>query len=392
MAPINVLVVDDSAFMRHAIGRILGDADGIVVVGSAANGEQGLALARELRPDVITLDVEMPVLDGLGMLRRLMVETPTRVVMLSSLTTAGAAVTLDALDAGAIDFTAKPGGSLSIDVGRVGEELVAKVRAAAAVSEASFLAHRGRIAARRRTAVSAGAALPPATARAAGARPRGTVACRKLVVIASSTGGPGALHVLVSHLPAHLGAGVLIVQHMPPGFTASLAQRLGSAGHLSAREAAAGDVLAEDEIVLAPGDHHLISSISGRVQLVQLPPVNGVRPAADVTLQSVAPAWRDRLLCVVLTGMGSDGREGARVVKSHGGTVFAQDEASSTIYGMPAAVAEAGLADRIVPLDRMADAIAGWVIGQDRVLVPAGGAVGASWATPPGSWDRTWPR
>lgn len=354
MTPIRTMIVDDSAFMRHALGRLLTEAGGIDIVGSVGNGELGLDSARVLRPDVITLDVEMPVMDGLTMLRRLMAQTPTRVIMLSSLTTEGAAITLDALDSGAIDFVAKPGGSLSIDIGRVGADLVAKIQAAAAMSEASFLGHRQR-------AVQRHPQAPAATRPASGPiRTRSSVAARRLVVVASSTGGPGALNALVSGLPARLGAGVVLVQHMPAGFTASLAGRLDSAGSLPVVEATAGELLVEDEIVVAPGGHHLISSTTGRAQLVQLPPVNGVRPSADVTLLSIAPAWRDRLLCVVLTGMGVDAREGARAVKAHGGTVFAQDQATATIYGMPAAVAEAGLADRVLPLGRMADAIAAW--------------------------------
>ena len=356
MAPIRVLVVDDSAFMRHAVGRLIGEAGDLVVVGSASNGEEGLRAASELRPDVITLDVEMPVLDGPGMLRRLMVANPTRVVMLSSLTTEGAAVTLDALDAGAIDFVAKPGGSLSIDVGRVGQDLVAKIRAAAGMSEASFLAHRSRVA--RRAALRPAPAAPSAPARSARV---GAVTARRLVVIASSTGGPSALNAVVPLLPAGLAAGVLIVQHMPAGFTASLADRLRAVGRIPVHEAAANDLITDGEALLAPGDFHMISSASGRIQLSSLPPVNAVRPAADVTLQAVAPVWRDRILCVVLTGMGSDGREGARAVKAHGGTVFAQDRDSSAVWGMPGSVVEAGLADRVVTLDRMADAIAGWV-------------------------------
>jgi two-component system chemotaxis response regulator CheB len=359
MPPIRVLIVDDSAFMRHALGRLLSEADGIEVVGSAGNGEQGLESARALRPDVITLDVEMPVMDGLTMLRRLMTETPTRVIMLSSLTIEGATISLDALDSGAIDVVAKPGGSLSINIGRVGVELVASIRAAAGMSEAAFLGHRQRALARRPQvlAIPQPASLP---------RTKPAIAAQRLVVVASSTGGPGALHTLVEGLPGRLGAAIVIVQHMPAGFTASLAARLDAAGRLPAAEAQAGDVLAGDEIVLAPGNHHLISSSTGRVQLTQLPPVNGVRPAADVTLLSVAPTWRERLLCVVLTGMGVDGREGARAVKAHGGTVFAQDAATSTIYGMPAAVAEAGLADRVLPLGRIAEAIAAWAGDQAR--------------------------
>jgi two-component system chemotaxis response regulator CheB len=363
---IRVLVVDDSAFMRHALGRLLGEADGLVVVATAADGEAGLAAVRTLRPDVVTLDVEMPVLGGLDMLRRLMVEQPTRVVMLSSLTTDGARVTLDALAAGAIDFVAKPGGSLSVDIGRVGEELVAKVRAAAAMTEAGWLAHRSRIA---RVAVPAVRPASPGTdAAAPGTKPpppfsRPAVTARRLVVIASSTGGPSALQAVVSRLPAALDAAVVVVQHMPPGFTASLAQRLDDAGPLHVHEAAANDVVAADRVLVAPGDRHLISSLSGRVQLVGLPPVNGVRPAADVTLQAVAPVWRERLLAVVLTGMGHDGRDGVRAVRDHGGTIIAQDEASSTVWGMPGAVVEAGLADRILPLDRLGAAIADWAAG-----------------------------
>jgi two-component system chemotaxis response regulator CheB len=392
--PIRVLVVDDSAFMRHALTRLLSDADGIEVVGAAPNGEAGLELMRSLRPDVVTLDVEMPVLDGLAMLRRLMVEQPTRVIMLSSLTIDGARVTLDALDAGAIDFVAKPGGSLSVDIGRVGAELVAKVRAAAVMPESAWRAFRLRAghAAGRVATEGAGGSVPPPAGIAVGGSAAGSLSGgpgpvvrpvasapprtlsaigRKLVVIASSTGGPAALQALVSELPNPLGAGILVVQHLPAGFSASLATRLSNAGALPAVEAASGDIVGLDQIALAPGDDHLITSISGRVQLVPLPSVHGVRPAADVTLLSVAPVWRERLLLVVLTGMGVDGRDGARAVRGHGGTVFAQDEATSTIFGMPAAVIDAGLADRVLPLHRMAAAIADWCATGSRASIAA---------------------
>jgi two-component system chemotaxis response regulator CheB len=371
---IRVLVVDDSAFMRHALSRLLSEAVGIEVVGAAANGELGLEMVRTLRPDVVTLDVEMPVLDGLGMLRRLMVEQPTRVIMLSSATTDGARVTLDALEAGAIDFVAKPGGSLSIDVGQVGIELVAKVRAAATMPEASWLAFR--LHARRRVGeAQAGLQVAEPTAELVAPRRRGFPAIgRKLVVVASSTGGPAALQALVAQLPNPLGAGVLIVQHLPAGFSTSLAGRLSKVGALHVSEAVNGATIGLDEIALAPGDDHLISSISGRILLVPLPALHGVRPAADVTLQSVAPVWRERLLCVVLTGMGVDGRDGARAVRDHGGTVFAQDEATSTIFGMPAAVIDAGLADRVLPLHGMASAIAEWARPAE-VQIPGRAAV-----------------
>ncbi len=382
MARVRVLIVDDSAFMRHALGRLLTESTAVEVVGAASNGEEGLAMAKSLRPDVITLDVEMPVLDGLAMLKRLMIEAPTRVVMLSSKTVAASRTTLDALEFGAIDFVPKPSGSLSIDIGRVGDELIGKIQAAAGMSEAAFLRHR-QVAAMNLTLAEKNAAKlaqlaqatpawSPATGKPAGTapfmwsqtnrRPRSTarVAARKLVVVASSTGGPSALHAFVKGLPARLGAAVAIVQHMPPGFTASLAARLDSVGELRCAEANGEDVLVEDEILLAPGDRHMIANRSGHIQLVHLPPVNGVRPAADVTLQSVAPIWGDRMLCVVLTGMGCDGKEGARAVKQHGGTVYSQDQATATIYGMPAAVAEAGLSDGVYPLHEMANAVAKW--------------------------------
>ncbi len=387
MAPIRVLVVDDSAFMRHSVARVLGAAEDIDVVGTAADGEQGLRATSELRPDVITLDVEMPVLDGLGMLRRLMVEQPTRVVMLSSLTTDGAAVTLDALDLGAIDFAAKPSGSLSIDLARIADELLAKVRAAASVSDTGFLRHRAMALARiRRDAGSRpggllgapGAASSSAASLRAGGAPEATAArgpvvrARRLVVIASSTGGPGTLSTLFADLPRPLGAGVLVVQHMPAGFTASLAQRLAGVGQLPVSEATSSDTVTDDRALLAAGGSHLVAASSGRVQLLGLPAVNGVRPAADVTLNAVAPIWRERLLAVVLTGMGADGCQGARSVKAHGGTVYAQDEATSVVYGMPAAVAEAGLVDRVVSLPRMADAIARWARADAEPLRQAG--------------------
>jgi two-component system, chemotaxis family, protein-glutamate methylesterase/glutaminase len=385
MPPIRVLIVDDSAFMRHALGRMLEEFPSVEVAGSATNGVEGLEMAARLRPDVITLDVEMPVLDGLGMLRRLMVETPTRVVMLSSLTTANAAVTLDALEFGAIDFVPKPSGSLSIDIRRVSEELVSKITAAAAMSEAAFLRHR-QVAVTHVNAAelrSRGGGPMPGPAPAAGAptqlnpilaafdipraghsrhkaHPRTGAVPRRLVVVASSTGGPSALQTFVAGLPSELGAAMAIVQHMPPGFTASLAARLDAAGPLRCTEATGDDVLVDDEILLAPGDRHMICSQSGRIQLVHLPPVNGVRPAADVTLEAMAPIWRERMLCVVLTGMGVDACEGARAVKKFGGTVIAQDEATATIYGMPAAVAEAGLTDLVLPLPLIAEAVARW--------------------------------
>jgi two-component system chemotaxis response regulator CheB len=384
MARTRVLIVDDSAFLRHTLSRLLSGIPSLELVGAASNGEEGLQLARELRPDVITLDVEMAVLDGLAMLKRLMIETPTRVVMLSSRTTANARLTLDALENGAIDFVPKPSGPLSLDIALVGDELVRKIEAAAAMTEAAFLRHcqiavnnltRAKPNARIATPAAirppdAGAATRlcdlPATEAASRRRNTPRIAARRLVVVASSTGGPSALNVLVRGLPSTLGAAVAIVQHMPAGFTASLAARLDSAGTLRCSEATSEDMLVEGEILVAPGDRHMISTSNGHIRLVRLLPINGVRPAADVTLQSVAPIWRDRLLCVVLTGMGVDARDGARAVKLYGGRVIAQDAATATIYGMPGAVTAAGLADQVLPLDQIASSVAAWSAADEQ--------------------------
>jgi two-component system, chemotaxis family, protein-glutamate methylesterase/glutaminase len=384
MARTRVLIVDDSAFLRHTLSRLLSGIPSLELVGAASNGEEGLQLARELRPDVITLDVEMAVLDGLAMLKRLMIETPTRVIMLSSRTTANARLTLDALENGAIDFVPKPSGPLSLDIALVGDELVRKIEAAASMTEAAFLRHcriavnnltRAKPNAQIATPVAirppdAGAATQlcdlPATEPPNRRRHTPRIAARRLVVVASSTGGPSALNVLVKGLPSTLGAAVAIVQHMPAGFTASLAARLDSAGTLRCAEATSEDMLVEGEILVAPGDRHMISTSNGHIRLVRLLPVNGVRPAADVTLQSVAPIWRDRLLCVVLTGMGVDARDGARAVKLYGGRVIAQDAATATIYGMPGAVTAAGLADQVLPLDQIASSVAAWSAADEQ--------------------------
>jgi two-component system, chemotaxis family, protein-glutamate methylesterase/glutaminase len=204
---------------------------------------------------------------------------------------------------------------------------------------------------------------------------------------------------VVPRLPTGLDAGILLVQHLPPGFSASLAGRLDACGPIAVREAAAGDLVSCDEALIAPGDAHLITSLSGRVQLSSLPPVHGVRPAVDVTLEAVAPVWRDRLLAVVLTGMGVDGRDGCRAVKAHGGMVIAQDQASSTVWGMPGAVVAAGLADRVLPLDRIADAITSWAAGAAgrpaaaRPVAPDGlpsfADQGPAWASQAGSPEAT---
>lgn len=340
--PIRVLVVDDSAFMRKVISDLIGGHPDMVVVDTARNGQEALEKVRIHRPEVITLDVEMPIMDGLTALSRLMEENPLPVVMLSSLTQANAATTIEALARGAVDFVPKPSGTISLDLHKVREELWRKIRIAARARVARVVAGR----------------IPPSAEHGFPQPPgRGPVVSpgvpSTLVVIGSSTGGPGALHQLLPALPADFPAPLIVVQHMPPGFTASLAQRLNQCSAIEVREASEGDSLTPGQALIAPGDWHLVVGRHGRVVLNQDEPVHGLRPAVDVTLQSAA-ALPCRVVAVILTGMGFDGVRGVREVKQRDGQVIAQDEQTCVVYGMPRAVVELGLADSVLPVGAIA--------------------------------------
>ncbi len=337
--PIRVLIVDDSAFMRYTIQRHL-DADAaITVVGTAQDGIEALQKIPTLKPDVVTLDVEMPRLDGLSTLERVMKQFPTPVVMLSSQTAKGAQTTVKSLMLGAVDFVQKPSGSA--ETRAVMAVLVEKVKAAAGV---------------HRTKIEQPVQPPPSISHRAALRPFSTG--DPLVVIGSSTGGPKALQEVVSHLPADLPAPVVIVQHMPAGFTKSLAQRLNDMCPLTVQEAADGDRLAKGLVLLAPGDYHMEISDKKRIKLNQGPRRNHVRPAVDITMETAAEQFGPSVVGVILTGMGSDGTDGARRIKANGGHIIAEDEATSVVYGMPRSVVEAGLADVVVPLPDVAQTIA----------------------------------
>lgn len=354
--PIRVLVVDDSAFMRRVISEAIAAEPDMEVAGQATNGLDALVKVEQLQPDVVTLDVEMPEMDGLTALRHLMARYPRPVVMLSSLTQAGAVTTIRALTIGAVDFVGKPSGSISLDFHRVREELVAKVRVAATARVS------GPGPQTRRTPTPSAPAVPAAprpVASPAIARPRlsGGAQFDRLVVIGSSTGGPRALGTVVPGLPDDGHTAYIIVQHMPAGFTRSLAERLDGSSPLHIREAAAGDVLTAGTALVAPGDYHLRLSPAGVVELDQGPRIHGVRPSVDVSLFSIARHFGDRTVAAILTGMGSDGAAGAASVREAGGYVLAEDESTCVVWGMPRAVVEHGGADRVVPLDGMASAI-----------------------------------
>jgi two-component system chemotaxis response regulator CheB len=345
-----IVVADDSRLMRKMLADALG-RQGFDVVGAAADGDEALELCRRHRPDALTLDLHMPGLDGLGVLRALRdgKAEAVPVVVVSAFSPARGDRAVDALAEGAFDLVAKPAFGESLDA--FSAELGRKVTEAA---------HAGR--ARRPPARRPAPSPAPAPAQRGStaerlAAPRRS-ATSPLVVIASSTGGPRALGELIPQLPATLGAGGLIVQHMPPGFTASLATRLDGASRIGVREAQAGDLLQPGTIHLAPGGSHLRIGEDRRLLLSDDAPEGGLRPRADFTIRDAAKRFGRRVLLVVLTGMGKDGLDGARAVRRAGGRVLAEAESSCTVYGMPRAVVDAGVADRVVPLDEMAAAIA----------------------------------
>lgn len=345
-----IVVADDSGLMRRVVSNAL-EQEGFTVVGAARNGDEALALCRRHRPAAMTLDLAMPGLDGMGVLRELQkggqAEYPdVPVVVVSAFSPAHGARAVDALAEGAFDLVAKPaaGEPLASFVTELGD----KVRAAAA-------SRRPRL-----TGIGNGRLRRPAATRAprrASHPPRRAPVTARAVVIASSTGGPRALAELMPRLPARLGAGTLIVQHMPAGFTASLAQRLDRACRLHVVEAAGQESLDPGVALLAPGGAHLRLADGGRTRLSDAPPIGALRPRADLTIADVAEAYGERVLLVVLTGMGRDGLDGARAVKRRGGRVLVEAESSCTVYGMPRAIAEAGLADAIVDLRDLATAI-----------------------------------
>jgi two-component system chemotaxis response regulator CheB len=340
-----VLVVDDSAFMRKVLTDLLQTEPSILVLGTARDGLDAVEKTLALQPDVITLDIEMPKLDGYGALREIMNKRPTPVVMVSSLTREGAEATVRSLAMGAVDFVAKPSGSISLNMHVARDELVAKVKNAATATP-RYRRVLGDLPPIRREAKAEHRLLPDA-----GPLPR------QVVMIGCSTGGPGALHQVIPKLPADLNAGVLVVQHMPPGFTRSLAQRLDEISAIPVKEAEVGDQVTAGHVLVAPGGYHMLIDQSGHVTLNQDPAVHGVRPAADKTFESIIPTWGARLTGVILTGMGYDGAKGMMGVKKVGGRTIAEDASTCVVYGMPKVCVEMGVADHVLPVHDIADMI-----------------------------------
>jgi two-component system, chemotaxis family, protein-glutamate methylesterase/glutaminase len=354
MPKIRVLVVDDSAFLRRALPRILESDPDITVIGTATNGAEGLRLVKELAPDVVTLDVMMPDMDGLTALRHIMREAPTPVVMVSSLTAEGERETLEALALGAVDFVTKPSGPVSLDIEKVSAELVAKIRAAYGArtkieTRADEVWERFRaLGETLRRGKSGLEATTPAEPGRGG---------KRLVAIATSTGGPAALQALLPTLPAGLGAGIVIVQHIAAGFTKSLAERLNGLSQIEVREARDGEPISPGVALVSPADRHiLVRRVGARlgVRLSREPEQATYRPSADVLFRSIASACAEEACAVVLTGMGDDGALGLKAIRDGGGHTIAQDEKTSLIYGMPKWAVEMGGANVSLPLDLIA--------------------------------------
>ena len=338
---LRILIVDDSAFMRASIARTLGGA-GFDVVGQAKDAREAIDKVVALAPDAVTMDFNMPGMNGAEAVREIMKKRPTPVLMFSAHTRQGARETFEALAAGAVDFVTKPAGEVSSDLSKIGDELVRKLtmaanarpRAAAAVTAPKVRASTPNIGGVGTTTMPGG--LP------------------RLCVIAVSTGGPAALGELIPALPGDLRLAVVVVQHMPAHFTAALAERLDAQSQLTVREAQTGDRPMPGLALIAPGDHHVEFDERGAIVLSDAPPVHGCRPAADVTMQSAAKVYGRRTVAVVMTGMGKDGAAGALAIKRASGKTFAQDQATSVIYGMPRAAIDAGAIDTVVPLSELA--------------------------------------
>jgi two-component system chemotaxis response regulator CheB len=344
---INVLVVDDSGFFRRRLTEIFSADPEIKVIGTAANGQEAVEQVAKLKPHVVTMDIEMPVMDGISAVKRIMATNPVPIMMFSTLTSEGAKATLDALEAGAADYLPKRLEDIATDRQVAINQLISRVRALASKPA--------------RSASAAAIHEPVKVVTAARTHP----GHYKIVLIGASTGGPVALQQVLMALPKNFPLPILLIQHMPATFTGPFAQRLAQMCKVGVKEAADGDVLTPGNALLAPGGKQMLLEARGGQTVVRIresEPSLHYRPSVDVTFRSASSIYPGKALALVLTGMGADGREGARMLKQGGSTVWAQDEKTCVVYGMPAAIAEAGLADQVLPLPSIGPELAQQVV------------------------------
>ncbi len=345
---IKILIVDDSAFMRKLLSDLFSAEPDFVVIDTARNGMDAVTKVKQLKPDLITMDVEMPIMDGIKSLEVIMKEMPTPVLMISSLTKSGAEATIRALELGAVDFVAKSAGIMSSIAG-ISNEILVKSRAAAQAKIFKLTEKPARV-------------LPitkPATYATA------SPGDELILAIGTSTGGPRALQEIITKLPGNLPCGVVIVQHMPPGFTKSLSDRLNSLSALTVKEAEHNDVIRPGLVLIAPGDYHMEIEREGNkkvIKLNQAPPIGGHRPAVDPMFESVAKIYGQRIVGVILTGMGHDGAKGIKAIKEQRGYTIAEDQSTAVVFGMPKSAIELGVVDKVAPLQAIAAEIVKAVI------------------------------
>jgi two-component system chemotaxis response regulator CheB len=376
---IRVLIADDSAFMRKVLNSILTADAGFAVAGEARDGREAVSQAESLKPDVITMDINMPHVDGLQATEQIMSANPRPIVIVSSESREGAEITLKALELGAIDFVAKPSSGVDLDMSSVRDELLRKLRVAAKVrvvrtaSRSKLGQEVAASAPRTEPGMAAVSAKPPAASKLSGMAPPPRSNTRfPLVILAASTGGPATLMKFMPNFAKDFPGAVVLVQHMPGSFTSQFTQQLSEICAIRVKDAEPGEILAPSTVYVCPGSHHLRVSQTGRITLDDGPRILGYRPCADVALETAAEYAGSMCLGVILTGMGNDGARGAHAVKNAGGYVIAQDEASSVIFGMNAEAIRAGAVDQVLPIDDIYGAI------EKRILYIYGAArVGA---------------
>jgi two-component system, chemotaxis family, protein-glutamate methylesterase/glutaminase len=337
---VKVLIVDDSSFMRKALAQILASRHSMEIVGTAADGQEAIKKIHQLHPDVVLLDIEMPVMDGLTALAHIMADCPTPTLMLSALTKKDTAIAIKSLEYGAVDFISKPSGVISYDIDKLGNEIISKVKAAATVNVKKIK-------------------LPMPMEQY---QPQNLAMARrkKIVVIGASTGGPSALAQVLSGFPRDISAAIIIVQHMSPGFIPPFVDRLKWGCPLRISIAKRGEIVEPGSVLVAPGGYHTMISVNGngnKIQLSRKTAVQSIYPSIDYAMESAANAYGEYALGVLLTGLGSDGANGLKAIKEAGGGTIAEDESTCVIFGMPKAAIEMGCVDEIVPLPGIARAI-----------------------------------